>query len=72
MFAKHDEQVKLICILLMFHKHYVMKGRESILAFAAISVSGLKTELQTSGSIEDNSKIIFLISQQKLNIVTPH
>ena len=72
MFAKHDEQVKLICILLMFHKGYVRKGREPILAFAAISVSGLKTELQISGNIEDNSEIIFLISQQKLNVVTPH
>ena len=31
----------------------------------------MKSELQISESIEDNSKIIFLISQHK-HVVTPH
>ena len=31
-----------------------------------------QTDLQIRVGIEDNSKIIFLISQQKHNVVTPH
>ena len=31
-----------------------------------------KSEFQITGNIEDNLKIIFLISQRKHNVVTPH
>ena len=35
-------------------------------------VKMIPAELQITEGIEDNSKIIFLISQMKTNVVTPH
>ena len=37
-----------------------------------INITAQKSELRIREGIEDNSKIIFLISKQKHNVVTPH